>query len=85
MPSARVFQQPPAKKSKGKKAMTPELTPLEVDENLMQLSADVPLLVILDAALATLATVVGTNIALSPSYCSTPITSQSPPACPPTR
>lgn len=38
--------------------MTDRLAPLEVDENLLQLSADVPLLVILDAALATAATVI---------------------------
>jgi len=38
--------------------MTDRLAPLDVDEHLMQLSADVPLLVILDSALATAATVI---------------------------
>ena len=38
--------------------MTNRLAPLEVDQNLMQLSADVPLLVVLDGALATAATVI---------------------------
>lgn len=38
--------------------MTHRPMPLEVDDNLMQLSADVPLLVVLDAALATVTTVV---------------------------
>ncbi len=38
--------------------MTHRLAPLEVDQNLMQLSADVPLLVVLDVALVTAATVI---------------------------
>jgi hypothetical protein len=38
--------------------MTHRLAPLEVDDHLMQLSADVPPIVMLDAALATVATVV---------------------------
>ena len=65
-----VFQQPPTKKGQRQEAMTRPIPGLDADELLHQFG-DVPPIVMLDAALATVAT--GANPAtMIPSFTSMP-------------